>query len=131
MFENDLKNYQVTIEFKDKTTRKIEIEGTRRTTSQDAIDHVTSDLTAVEQSLILTISAKELVKLNWNCQGHEYFKQGCEDCEQMTREMQPEYCVIGMGLKDNPHDWLPGGNPEYVVCSKCKSIIKKTLVIKR
>jgi hypothetical protein len=64
--------------------------------------------------------------LYWNCQGHETFKLGCEDCEQITREMQPEYCVMGIGAKENPHDWQPLNNPEYVVCSKCKCRKKKS-----
>lgn len=67
--------------------------------------------------------------LHWNCQGHRVFKRGCEDCEQITREMQPEYCVMGIGAMSNPHEWVSrrvGGDPQeassmdqVTVCKKC------------
>lgn len=67
--------------------------------------------------------------LHWNCQGHRVFKDGCEDCEQITREMQPDYCVMGIGAQENPHQWVSkrhGGDPAnpdsaeiVTVCQKC------------
>lgn len=54
----------------------------------------------------------------WNCQAHRTFKSGCEDCEQITREMDPEYCAFGMGKRENPHDYQTN-EKGILACSRC------------
>jgi hypothetical protein len=44
------------------------------------------------------------VRYNWNCPQHGDHDPSCADCLQITKEMQPEYCVFGMGRNYSPHE---------------------------
>lgn len=61
------------------------------------------------------------MRFAWNCQGHETFKPGCEECEQITREMQPEHCVFAMSQKESPHHFVDG----RCRCSMTEGYLKK------
>jgi hypothetical protein len=33
-------------------------------------------------------------RLVWNCQGHRTHNSKCDECRQVTKEMQPDFCIL-------------------------------------